>query len=74
MAPLPPDLSLIVNAREGGPNYVYGILTGFVQAPAGFKMQDGMNYNTMFPGHQIDMPPAVAGRHRRIHRRHPATP
>jgi ubiquinol-cytochrome c reductase cytochrome c1 subunit len=53
---LPPDLSLIVNAREGGPDYVYGILTGFAQAPAGFKMQDGMNYNTVFPGHQIAMP------------------
>ena len=53
---LPPDLSLIVNAREGGADYVYGILTGFAQAPSGFKMQDGMNYNKMFPGHQIAMP------------------
>jgi ubiquinol-cytochrome c reductase cytochrome c1 subunit len=53
---LPPDLSLIVNAREGGPNYVYGVLTGYAEAPAGFKMQDGMNYNKMFAGHQIAMP------------------
>jgi ubiquinol-cytochrome c reductase cytochrome c1 subunit len=53
---LPPDLSLIVNAREGGPNYIYGILTGFAEAPPGFKMQDGMYYNQMFPGHQIAMP------------------
>jgi ubiquinol-cytochrome c reductase cytochrome c1 subunit len=53
---LPPDLSLIVNAREGGANYIYGILTGFVPAPTGFKMQDGMYYNKMFPGHQIGMP------------------
>jgi len=53
---LPPDLSLIVNAREGGPDYIYGILTGFGEAPAGFKMQDGMNYNKMYPGHQIAMP------------------
>jgi ubiquinol-cytochrome c reductase cytochrome c1 subunit len=56
---LPPDLSLIVNAREGGPNYVYGILTGFTDAPAGFKMQDGMYYNKTFPGHQIAMPPPL---------------
>ena len=56
---LPPDLSLIVNAREGGPNYVYGILTGFTDPPAGFKMQDGMYYNKMFPGHQIAMPPPL---------------
>ena len=27
----PPDLSLIVKAREGGPNHVFGVLTGFVQ-------------------------------------------
>ncbi|MDR3534776.1 MAG: cytochrome c1 [Rhodopila sp.] len=53
---LPPDLSLIVNAREGGADYIYGILTGFVPAPSGFKMQDGMYYNKMFPGHQIGMP------------------
>jgi ubiquinol-cytochrome c reductase cytochrome c1 subunit len=38
---LPPDLSLIINAREGGADYVYGILTGFADAPAGFKMSDG---------------------------------
>ena len=56
---IPPDLSLIVNAREGGPNYVYGILTGFVPPPAGFKVQEGLYYNKMFPGHQIHMPPPL---------------
>jgi ubiquinol-cytochrome c reductase cytochrome c1 subunit len=53
---LPPDLSLIVNAREGGANYVYGILTGYSDPPADMKMMDGMNYNKYFPGHQIAMP------------------
>jgi len=53
---LPPDLSLIVNAREGGADYIYGILTGYSDPPAGFKLQDGMNYNKYFPGHQIAMP------------------
>jgi ubiquinol-cytochrome c reductase cytochrome c1 subunit len=56
---LPPDLSVIVNAREGGADYVYGILTGFAEPPAGFKMMEGMNYNKMFPGHQIAMPPPL---------------
>jgi ubiquinol-cytochrome c reductase cytochrome c1 subunit len=56
---VPPDLSLIVNAREGGPNYIYGILTGFVPAPSTFKVSDGMYYNEMFPGHQIHMPPPL---------------
>ncbi len=53
---LPPDLSVIVKAREGGPDYVYSILTGFVDAPAGFKLMPGLNYNKYFPGHQIAMP------------------
>jgi len=53
---LPPDQSLIVKARPGGPNYVYGILTGYKEPPTGFKMLAGMNYNEYFPGHQIAMP------------------
>ena len=53
---LPPDLSVIVKAREGGPDYVYAILTGFEDAPAGFKLMPGLNYNKYFAGHQIAMP------------------
>lgn len=53
---LPPDLSLIIKAREGGEDYCYGILTGFVNAPANFKLNDGMSYDEYFPGHQIAMP------------------
>ncbi len=52
---LPPDQSLLVNAREGGPDYIYGILTGYSDPPAGMKMGDGMNYNKIMPGHQIAM-------------------
>lgn len=57
---LPPDLSLIVKARKGGPDYVYAVLTGFQDAPAGFKMNTGMYYNAAFPGHQIAMPPPLS--------------
>jgi len=57
---LPPDQSLIVKARPGGPNYVYAILTGYKEAPAGFKLQEGMNYNEFFPGYQIAMPPPLS--------------
>ncbi|HTZ35989.1 MAG TPA: cytochrome c1 [Stellaceae bacterium] len=56
---LPPDLSLIVKAREGGPDYVYAILNGFKDAPAGLKMQPNMYYNEYFAGHQIAMPPPL---------------
>jgi ubiquinol-cytochrome c reductase cytochrome c1 subunit len=57
---LPPDQSLIVKAREGGPDYVYAILTGYTPAPAGFQLPSGMYYNKYFLGHQIAMPPPLA--------------
>jgi ubiquinol-cytochrome c reductase cytochrome c1 subunit len=57
---LPPDLSLIVNAREGHADYVYAILTGYADPPPGMQMQGGMNYNKAFPGDQIAMPPPLS--------------
>jgi len=56
---LPPDLSLIIKQRVGGADYVDAILTGFKDAPAGFKMNQNMNFNEYFPGHQIAMPPPL---------------
>jgi ubiquinol-cytochrome c reductase cytochrome c1 subunit len=56
---LPPDLSLIAKAREGGANYIYALLNGFEQPPADFHVLPGMYYNTYFPGHQIKMPPPL---------------
>lgn len=47
---LPPDLSLIVKARENGPRYIYSILTGYVPAPAGMKVPVGKFYNPFMPG------------------------
>ncbi len=52
----PPDLSLIEKARDGGPDYVYAILTGYTEPPASFKLAEGTYYNKAFPGHQIKMP------------------
>lgn len=51
----PPDLSLMIRAREDGANYVYSLLTGFGQPPKDFNVQDGMHYNPYFPGMQIAM-------------------
>jgi len=51
---VPPDLSIIVNARRGGANYVYSVLTGFEHDPSG-KVPDG-NFNEYFPGNRIAMP------------------
>jgi ubiquinol-cytochrome c reductase cytochrome c1 subunit len=56
----PPDLSLIVNARDGGTDYVYAILTGFTQPPAGFMHIPGTYYDEYFPGQHIKMPPPLS--------------
>ena len=58
---LPPDLSLIVKAREGGGAYVYSILTGFhLTPPKGFVVQTGKYFNPYFAGGNISMPPPLA--------------
>lgn len=57
---LPPDLSLIIKARAGGPNYVYSILTGFhQQPPSWFKVLPNKYYNPYFAGWNISMPPPL---------------
>ena len=54
---LPPDLSMIIKAREDGAHYVYSILTGFHETPpAGFKVTAGKYYNPYFEGWNISMP------------------
>jgi quinol-cytochrome oxidoreductase complex cytochrome b subunit/cytochrome c1 len=59
---LPPDLSLIVKARAGGPDYVYGILTGYQNPPAGVELTSSQHYNKYFPGNKIGMPaPLIEG-------------
>jgi len=57
---LPPDLSLIVKAREYGANYVFAILNGFKDPPPGVTLNPNMYYNEYFPGHQIAMPPPLS--------------
>jgi len=52
----PPDLSLMVKARKGGPDYLFALLTGYRdEPPETFHLAEGMNYNEYFPGHQIAM-------------------
>lgn len=41
--------------QEGGADYIYALMTGYKDAPASMKMSEGMNYNTVYPGHQISM-------------------
>jgi ubiquinol-cytochrome c reductase cytochrome c1 subunit len=56
---IPPDQSVLVSARDGGPDYIDALLTGYTQPPAGMKVADGLYYNEYFPGHQIHMPPPL---------------
>lgn len=52
---LPPDLSLIVLARKGGEDYIFHLLTNFMDPPAGITVGEGQNYNPYFPGGAIGM-------------------
>ncbi|MDP6474475.1 MAG: cytochrome c1 [Alphaproteobacteria bacterium] len=53
----PPDLSVIVKARDFGLDYLYALLTGYEEEPPeGVELADGMSYNHFFPGQQIAMP------------------
>jgi ubiquinol-cytochrome c reductase cytochrome c1 subunit len=52
----PPDLSVITKAREGGADYVYSLLQGYQDAPAGVTVPASLFYNAYFPGNQISMP------------------
>jgi cytochrome c1 len=60
----PPDMSLIAEARIGGPDYLYALLTGYRDPPPeGVELREGMYFNEYFPGHQIGMvPPLTDGR------------
>jgi len=57
---LPPDLSQIVRAREGGENYIFALLTGYRDLPHGVILGENMYYNPYFPGCQIAMPAPLA--------------
>ncbi|MCR5877370.1 cytochrome c1 [Phenylobacterium sp. J367] len=46
----PPDLSVIAKARAGGPRYIYSVLTGYENPPAGLTLGAGTYYNPYFPG------------------------
>lgn len=42
--------------QEAGPDYIHAIVTGYTDAPAGFPLPPGGQYNKYFPGHAIGMP------------------
>lgn len=56
---LPPDLSLMALARNGRTDYIYSLLTGYVDPPAGMETKEGLHYNPYFPGGWIGMAKAL---------------
>jgi ubiquinol-cytochrome c reductase cytochrome c1 subunit len=60
---LPPDLSLITKAREGGAAYVYSLLTGYSDPPKDLPAENrpgtGLHYNRYFANLNIAMPPPL---------------
>jgi ubiquinol-cytochrome c reductase cytochrome c1 subunit len=67
---LPPDLSLITKAREGGAAYTYSLLTGYQDAakyrnekgealPAANRPGQGLYFNPYFANLNIAMPPPL---------------
>jgi len=60
---LPPDMSLLAKAREGGPEYIYSLLVGYKDPPAGLKVGTGQHYNPYMAG---DLTSAWSGSHEHV--------
>lgn len=63
---LPPDMSLLAKAREGGPHYIYSLVTGYEDQPAALlkrfpdaKTPTGLYYNPHYANLNIAMPPPL---------------
>ena len=57
---VPPDLSLMVKARDGGADYVHALLTGYADPPDDVELLDVQSYNLYFPGNLIAMAPPLS--------------
>ena len=51
----PPDMSVLAKARSGGVDYIYSLLLGYEDAPAGTTLDDGVYYNKYMYGNNIKM-------------------
>jgi len=63
---LPPDMSLLAKAREGGAAYIYSLITGYAPVPAELKKRfpdavppPTLHYNPYFANLNIAMPPPL---------------
>ncbi|WBO23473.1 cytochrome c1 [Sphingomonas abietis] len=63
---LPPDMSLLAKAREGGPAYIASLVTGYRDVPPALKTAfpdfttpPGLHFNPYFANLNIAMPPPL---------------
>lgn len=63
---LPPDMSLLAKAREGGPAYIESLVTGYEDVPPALKKEfpdftvpAGLHFNPYFANLNIAMPPPL---------------
>ena len=52
----PPDMSVLAKARKGGVDYLYSVLLGYDDPPAGVTLDEGVYYNKFMYGNKIKMP------------------
>ncbi|GAM24213.1 hypothetical protein SAMD00019534_073880 [Acytostelium subglobosum LB1] len=57
---LPPDMSLVIKARSRHEDYVFSLLTSYVDPPTGVKIVGGQHFNPYFPGTKIAMAPPLS--------------
>jgi len=61
---VPPNLSVMTRARDGGADYVYSLLRGYeddvpqwvLDNDPGFSLPPGKSFNNYYPGYAISMP------------------
>ena len=51
----PPDMSVLIKARSGGADYIYSLLQGYNEPPAGITLDEGVYYNKYMYGNKIKM-------------------
>ena len=52
-------IDIFTQYQEQGPDYIVALLHGYEDAPQGFTLPPGTNYNKYFPGHAIGMPKPI---------------
>jgi cytochrome c1 len=53
-------VDIMTQYQEAGPDYLYALMTGFLdEPPEGSEVPEGKYYNKFFPGNAIGMPPQL---------------